>query len=221
MAYKYFSKELLEKQDKYNINLNDVFPQKQQTAKDNVNVKYGFPEIISYLKSATNDFKLVENRFVDTDSAVRTIINNYYKSKGENNPFSLPEEAFEEVEIEEGKAPKESFEVKDGKIDVVTAPRGVSKKEPIVKAEPIQKGETKAEKVAKINAAAEVLQPKGGKVIDGVFVSDYAMKSYGKDQIEEWIEAVNTILEYTTEADRTEDQTDSLNTIREYLAETE
>ena len=47
------------------------------------------------------------------------------------------------------------------------------------------------------------------------------MKSYGKDQIEEWIEAVNTILEYTTEADRTEDQTDSLNTIREYLAETE
>lgn len=61
----------------------------------------------------------------------------------------------------------------------------------------------------------------GGKFIDGVFVSDFALKEFSKEQIKEWVEAVNTILEYTTEEDRTEDQKEALFTITEYLASTE
>lgn len=223
MAYKYFTKELIEKQDKYNLDFNNIFPEKQQVAKDTNNVAYGLGDIIYYLKDATNDFKIVENKWIDTDNAINTIVSNYYKSIGQMNPFSAPEEIFEDVEIEEGKTPKESFEVKDGKIDVITAPKGVIRKE-----KPIQepkaketKTETKAEKVKKLNEAAENLQPKGGKVIDGVFVSDFAMKEYTKEQIEEWVEAVNAILEYTTDEDRTEDQKESLTIIKEYLSATE
>jgi len=61
----------------------------------------------------------------------------------------------------------------------------------------------------------------GGKFIDGVFVSDFALQEFSQEQIKEWVEAVNTILEYTTEEDRTEDQKEALFTITEYLASTE
>ena len=224
MAYKYFTKQLLENLDKNNLDLSNVFSEKQQKAKEANNVAYGFSDIVYYLKDSTNDFKTSESRFIDVDNAIRTIIQNYYKSIGERNPFEVGEDdIFKEEEIDLGKAPKESFEVKDGEIKVVTAPRGLSKKTEKEELEVFEKPkkETKSEKVKKIEAAIEVIKPQGGQNIDGVFVSDFAMNEYGKDQVEEWVEAVNAILEYTTEQDRSDEEKESLQIIMEYLSATE
>jgi hypothetical protein len=218
MAYKYFTKQLIENLDKYNLDLSDVFIEKQQKSKEANNVAYGLPDIVFYLKDSTNDFKTSDSKFIDMDNAIRTIIQNYYKSIGERSPFETDEDMFKEELIDEGKAPKESFEVKDGETKVVTAPKGLTKKGETAVEKP--KKETKAEKIKKIEAAVEVIKPQGGQNIDGVFVSDFAMNEYGKDQVEEWVEAVNAILEFTTEEDRTDEEKESLQIIMEYLSAT-
>jgi hypothetical protein len=83
MAYNYFSAQLL----KSDLDLNAVFPLVQESAKNQENLGYGLPEVVSYIKDATNNFKLSDARMIDLDSGVRDVVDRYYISIDQKNPF--------------------------------------------------------------------------------------------------------------------------------------
>ena len=110
MKYKYFSQELLDRKDI--LNLSDVFTEQQLLAQDTLNVSYGLMDIVLYLKDVTKDFTYVDLKYVDLDSAIRSIVSKYYNKKGETNPFS--KESMALSGFEEGQPPREAVVVKDG-----------------------------------------------------------------------------------------------------------
>lgn len=112
MAYKYFTKRLLQEG---NIDLASVFPDKQAIAREQCNVSYGLPETIDYLRTATENFKFSDQRYIDLDNAVRSIIGRYYISKNIRNPFEESGEAAIEDEYVEGNEPKKAAIVADGR----------------------------------------------------------------------------------------------------------
>lgn len=112
MAYKYFTKRLLQEG---NIDLASVFPEKQAMAREQCNVSYGLPEIVDYLRTATEGFKFSDQRYIDLDNAVRAIIGRYYISKNIRNPFEESGEAAIEDEYVEGNEPKKAAIVADGR----------------------------------------------------------------------------------------------------------
>lgn len=127
MAFNYFSKQLLNT-DK--IDLAAVFPEKQQVAKNNQRVSYGLEDIILYLKDATEDFKFYDQKYAELDGGVKELVNKYFISIGEPNPFEQygPKQGLT-PEYKEGVVPKESVVVEkdeDGLYKVkgkgVTAP---------------------------------------------------------------------------------------------------
>lgn len=114
MAYKYFTKRLLQEG---NIDLASVFPEKQRLAKEQTNVSYSLPEIVNYLQTVTEDFKFVDQRYIDIDNAIRAIIARYYTSIGQRNPFEESgEEIIDDEEFQLGNKPKDAAVVSDGKI---------------------------------------------------------------------------------------------------------
>jgi hypothetical protein len=127
MPYKYFSQELV---DKNILDLSQVFPEKQQLAKESNNVDYSLMDIVIYLKNVTEDFKFTDNRYIDLDQAIKSIVQKYYVSIGQINPF---EEEEDEVDLRlktEGGLPvnpRESAIVEDGKIKG----KGVNKSVPL------------------------------------------------------------------------------------------
>lgn len=112
MKYKYFSQELLDRKDI--LDLSSVFTEQQLLAQDTLNVSYGLMDIVLYLKDVTKDFTYVDLKYVDLDSAIRSIVSKYYNKKGEKNPFSKEDMAISG--FEEGQPPREAVEVKDGKL---------------------------------------------------------------------------------------------------------
>jgi hypothetical protein len=112
MKYKYFSQELLDRKDV--LDLSNVFTEQQLLAQDTLNVSYGLMDIVLYLKDVTKDFTYVDLKYVDLDSAIRSIVSKYYNKKGEKNPFSKEDMALSG--FEEGQPPREAVEVKDGKM---------------------------------------------------------------------------------------------------------
>ena len=120
MAYKYFTKKLLEKSNE--IDLASIVPEKQQRAKEMLNTNYGLPQIVDWIKESTNNFKRTDNYFIDLDQAIQRLVYKYYDSIGRANPFKG------EIEVEEVKAqvrvPAEVTVqgIKTGKPDVSKAP---------------------------------------------------------------------------------------------------
>ena len=57
MAYKYFSQQLLTKNL---LDLSEVFPQKQEIAKEQNNVAYNLGDIVLYLQEVTENFKFTD-----------------------------------------------------------------------------------------------------------------------------------------------------------------
>jgi len=112
MAYKYFTKRLLQDGS---VDLASVFPDKQAMAREQCNVSYGLPEIVDYLRTATDGFKFSDQRYIDLDNAVRAIIGRYYTSKNMRNPFEETGESIIEDEYVEGNEPKKAAIVADGK----------------------------------------------------------------------------------------------------------
>lgn len=116
MAYKYFTKKLLEKSDE--IDLRAIASDKQSRAKEVFNTNYGLPEIVDWIQRSTNNFRRSDNYFIDLDQAIQKVIFKYYASIGTPNPFS------DDIEIEDVSAqpriPSEvtSSGVKTGKPDV-------------------------------------------------------------------------------------------------------
>lgn len=112
MAYKYFTEKLLSSDV---LDLSTVFPEKQELARDSNNVSYNLTDIALFLKDRTENFKRIESQYIDLDSAISQIVEKYYKSKGEKNPFvtDLDEESLEEFQ---SKTPREAAIVDKGEI---------------------------------------------------------------------------------------------------------
>lgn len=86
MAYSYFTKQLLAKSSE--IDLANIFPDKQERAKERLNTNYSLPQIVDWIKESTNNFKKSEGYFIDLDQAIRRLVFKYYDSTGQKNPFS-------------------------------------------------------------------------------------------------------------------------------------
>lgn len=110
MAYNFFSKQLLESNL---LNLSDVFPEMQNEAKSAIAVSYGLSDIVLYIQDVTQNFKKSEPRFIDLDNAVQSIVDKYYNSKGEKNPFTIN---YIGLKPTQGEVPREAAIVGDGKM---------------------------------------------------------------------------------------------------------
>jgi len=113
MAYKYFSQQLLTKNL---LDLSEVFPQKQQIAKEQNNVAYNLGDIVLYLQEVTENFKFTDAKYVDLDQAVKAIVNKYYVSIAEKNPFDSDIDLEALNQFKEGVVPREAAIVKEGEI---------------------------------------------------------------------------------------------------------
>lgn len=126
MAYKFFSQKLLSNQE---LDLSQVFPEKQEMAREQNNVSYNLADIVLFLQDRTENFKFAEAQYIDLDNAISEIVNKYYKSKGEKNPFlnDIDEESLSQ--FESGVIPREAVIVEEGKIKG----KGIAKPAPDVK----------------------------------------------------------------------------------------
>jgi len=151
MRYKYFSPELLES----NIDLNQVFPDKQEMAKQRNAVSYGFLDIVLYLKEQTDNFSKQENQWIDLDNAIYKIVDNWYRFKGEPNPFlkAVPSAILQG--FIEGKVPKEAVVIKDG----TAKGKGIVKPSEVLTSEEIEEIEEIAKRKAKIKGIAAAIAP--------------------------------------------------------------
>lgn len=104
MAYTYFTKDLLSRPE---IDLNAIFAEKQNRAKEINSVNYGLAEIVQWLKDNTNNFKKTDVSFIDVDRQIRRIVFNYYDAAKEANPFVAEEVDKEEGTILEPRQPSE------------------------------------------------------------------------------------------------------------------
>lgn len=111
MAYKYFSKQLLESNA---LDLNEVFHAKQNTAREQGGVSYGLLDIVLFLKDKTSNFSVSDQTYIELDTVVEEIVNRYYKSINQTNPFKGRIKI--KPEFKPGVVPKEGFDVKDGKV---------------------------------------------------------------------------------------------------------
>ena len=116
MAYKYFTKELLSKSNE--IDLANIFPEKQESAKTQLGTNYSLPQIADWIRDSTDNFKKQENYIIDLDLAVRKLVFKYYDSTNKPNPFS------EEIDFDvkgQPRIPSEVYPsgVKTGKSDVI------------------------------------------------------------------------------------------------------
>jgi hypothetical protein len=111
MAYKYFSQQLLTKNL---LDLSEVFPQKQEIAKEQNNVAYNLGDIVLYLQEVTENFKFTDAKYIDLDQAIKAIVNKYYVSIATKNPFDSEIEALSELEA--GVVPREAAIVKEGEV---------------------------------------------------------------------------------------------------------
>lgn len=112
MAYRYFTKDLLAKSNE--IDLANIFAEKQQKAKEMLNTNYSLSEIVSWIKDNTNNFKKSENYFIDLDQAIKKLVYRYYESTNIANPFIYESE----VEIEGYSQPR--IPSTTGKADIKT-----------------------------------------------------------------------------------------------------
>jgi hypothetical protein len=140
MAYKYFTEKLLSNDM---LDLSTVFPEKQEMARESNNVSYNLTDIVLFLKDRTENFKRVEAQYVDLDNAISEIVNKFYKSKGEKNPYieEIDEESLAEFQ---SKTPREAAIVEKGELKSKGAPKAapdVEKKKSIKEEEPKKKTE--------------------------------------------------------------------------------
>lgn len=138
MAYKYFTEKLLSSDT---LDLSTVFPEKQELARESNNVSYSLTDIAVFLKDRTENFKRVEAQYIDLDSAISQIVDKFYKSKGEKNPFveELDEESLAEFQ---SKTPREAAIVDKGEIKG----KGTPKAAPDVDKKPAKEKKVEAKK---------------------------------------------------------------------------
>ena len=156
MAYKYFAKQLINS----DLDLNEVFHSKQNLAREQGGVSYGLQDIVLYLKDKTSNFTVSDKTYIELDQVIEEIVNRYYKSINQTNPFKLTKKV--QQEFEEGVVPREAAEVEEGKVKG----RGVVKPSPKVKPA------AEEEPVKEISADAEAQTKEAVKAVDSVIQAD-------------------------------------------------
>jgi hypothetical protein len=151
MAYKYFSQQLV---DKNLLDLSEVFPQKQEIAQEQNNVAYNLMDIVIYLQKVTENFKFTDAKYIDLDQAIKAIINKYYVSINQKNPFDNDIDLAALDQFKEGVVPREAAIVKEGEVKG----KGVAKPAPSkkVKEEVIREVKTPAPSEIAIDKADDV-----------------------------------------------------------------
>jgi len=162
-AYKFFSQKLLDSTD---LDLTQVFPERQEMARESNNVTYNLLDIVLFLRDRTENFKFSDAQYVDLDNAISEIINRYYKSKNQTNPF-IKKEDIDEAALDEfkGEAPPEAFVIKDGDVK--------------------SKGEVKAAPISKKKSAE--------KVVEKVVVESRVEKH--KKNLEKYQDLIDTVFD--------------------------
>lgn len=155
MAYKYFAKQLINS----DLDLNEVFHSKQNLAREQGGVSYGLQDIVLYLKDKTSNFTVSDKTYIELDQVIEEIVNRYYKSINQTNPFKLTKKV--QQEFEEGVVPREAADVEEGKVKG----RGVVKPSPKVKP-------AEEEPVKEISADAEAQTKEAVKAVDSVIQAD-------------------------------------------------
>jgi hypothetical protein len=139
MTYKYFTEKLLSSDT---IDLSQVFPEKQEMARESNNVSYDLADIALFLKDRTENFKKSESQYVDLDNAMSEIVSKWYKSENKKNPFveDLDEESLAEFV---SKTPREAAIVDKGELKSKGAPKAAPdvEKKKATKAAPEVKAE--------------------------------------------------------------------------------
>ena len=178
-SYKYFTKLLLKSQV---LNLSSVFPASQKVAQEQNNVSYDLVGICDYIRTATEDFKFVDQKYIDLDNAVAAIIDKYYTSINEKNPFKEADESIiSDDTYVTGNVPREAAIVEDGKVTgkgVARAPRASAKTAEVVV----------EEITPEVVEAAEV-EPTQEDIINAI----ETLKLLADDGDEESIEAIKTL----------------------------
>jgi hypothetical protein len=161
MAYKFFSQKLLSSNE---LDLSQVFPEKQELARGQNNVSYNLADIVLFLKDRTEDFKFVEGQYIDLDNAISEIVNKYYKSIGEKNPFidDIDEDALKDFEA--GVVPREAVIVEEGK----QKGKGVAKPAPEVKGKKSKEVVEVKEEPKKLEVVEEETQLTDSEITDRI-----------------------------------------------------
>lgn len=186
MAYKFFSQKLLSNPEI--LDLSQVFSEKQEMAREQNNVSYNLADIVLFLQDRTENFKFAEAQYIDLDNAISEIVNKFYKSKGEKNPFvdDIDEEALKQFEA--GVVPREAAIVEEGKIKG----KGMAKPAPDVK------GKAKPAPASKEKPAAAPAAPKT-EVKVAASVSDKVQKF--KDELAKRQEIFDDVYDDEEKAD--------------------
>ena len=182
MSYRYFSQQLI---DKNLLDLSQVFADKQAEAQKMGNVAYSLGDIVLYLQDVTDDFKLSDRKYIDLDNAIQSIIEKYYKSIGQENPF-LKLDSLVSKEEEE-KIPREAAIVEEGKVKV----KGVAKKSPKEIKEEVK--EVKKEKVVTKKELPPVVEQTDEEKIQEWEGAIAALELLDDEMTEEQMEALETL----------------------------
>jgi hypothetical protein len=179
MAHKYFTKQLLDKSN--NIDLANIFSDKQEDAKKKLNTDYSIPQIADWIKENTNNFKKQDGYYIDLDQALKRVVFKYYDSTSQVNPFS--EEVDDEV-VELGQ-PRRAVEVTSEGIKL--SELDIKEKTPSIE----KVVEQVSDEIQSIKDAIEIFQA----VIDGdndMFTYDEAVGAleYFKSELESLTESI-------------------------------
>jgi hypothetical protein len=83
-TYNYQTKAILGS----NVDLNAVFPERQEDAKIALNVDFGLRDTALFLQTVSGNWTSADTKLMDMDNAISSIIAKYYKSTGADNPFA-------------------------------------------------------------------------------------------------------------------------------------
>lgn len=113
MQYKYFTEKIF---TKGGLDLSQVFVDKADIVKQQMNVDYGLADIALFLKEKSKNFTVADRYLMDFDYAIKEIVSRYYKSIGQDNPFITDEDKQELDKYQQGIKPREGVTLEDGKI---------------------------------------------------------------------------------------------------------
>lgn len=112
MKYQYFTEKLVN-QDV--LDLTQVFPDKMAQIQSAKNIQFGLVDIVIFLKQKSQDFKVADQYLIDLDYGIREVVERYYKSIGQDNPFVTAEDEEEIGKFRKGQARRQPVEITTGK----------------------------------------------------------------------------------------------------------
>ena len=114
MAHKYFTEKLI---GQNRLDLADVFTDKVRSLQQVMSIDFGLPEIVMFIKQRSQDFKSSDNYLKELDYAVQSIVDTYYKSIRESNPFVTKDDTAVTEKYQKGVKPRDAVTVDaEGKI---------------------------------------------------------------------------------------------------------